>query len=333
MAGRRFFQISIRTLLVLTTLVAIGLAYFNRIRQHVREQKIAAARIESLGGKATIKPSSRVWPWLPKAIGDEYFQEVIAVDLDKTLVTDADLELVGNLRGMKSLALRGIDLQAVYPSTFRLPQNPNILPSQITSAGIQHLGPKKKLERVWLNNTRITDDALATIALWPQLKTLDLHATKVTSHGVQRLEKLERLEELILDGTKVDDDVVPTLCQMPSLRLLRLHYTTISGEGLLRLREALPACEVQGADLDLSAGIDADPESMRWKEITRSMWSLSRNGSLKLLILAGTSATDLHLKDLDRLENTDVIDLRRTNVTDAGLETLQRALPKCKIVR
>ena len=45
MASRRFFQISIRTLFILTTLVAIGLAYFNRIRQHVEEQKAATARI------------------------------------------------------------------------------------------------------------------------------------------------------------------------------------------------------------------------------------------------------------------------------------------------
>ena len=86
MASRRFFQISIRTLLILTTLVAIGLAYFNRIRQHVQEQKIAAARIESLGGKATIKLTSRVWPWLRKAAGDEYFQEVVAVDLDNSQI-------------------------------------------------------------------------------------------------------------------------------------------------------------------------------------------------------------------------------------------------------
>jgi hypothetical protein len=333
MVSRRFFQISIRTLFVLTTLVAIGLAYFNRIRQHVEEQKAATARIAALGGKSTIKPMSFVWPSFRKAVGEEYFKEVVAVDLDKTLVTDSDLELVGKLHDMKSLALRGVDLHAVYPSTFRLPYNPTLQPSQITSAGIQHLGRQKNLERAWFDNTPITDDALATIASWPRLKTLDLRATKVTSCGVPRLVKLEWLEELTLDGTKVDDDIVPTLCQMQSLRSLRLHYTAVSGEGLWRLHEALPACKGQGADLDLSAGIDPDPESMRWKEITRPMWSLSRVGHLKLLILAGTAVTDLHLSDLDRLEKVEVIDLRRTKVTDDGIATLQRALPKCRIVR
>jgi hypothetical protein len=91
---------------------------------------------------------------------------------------------------------------------------------------------------------------------------------------------------------------------------------------------------LNGSFLDLSAvSIDPDPESMRWKEMTRNMWGLERGHSLKLLILANAAVTDLHLFDLDRLEDTDVIDLRRTKVTAAGVERLQRALPKCKIVR
>ncbi len=181
MASRRFFQISIRTLLILTTLVAIGMAYVNRIRQHVQEQKIAAARIESLGGKATVKLTSRVWPWLRKTAGDEYFQEVVAVDLDKTLVANADLELVGKLHGLKSLTLQGFPTGNQYqyfgPA---LPHNPNLLPSQISSAGIRHLGPKAKLEVVSLAFTPVADEALDTIVLWPQLKVLNLQATKVT---------------------------------------------------------------------------------------------------------------------------------------------------------
>ncbi len=144
---------------------------------------------------------------------------------------------------------------------------------------------------------------------------------------------LKHLKVLNLYGTKIDDDIVPTLCQMRSLTELDVANTAISGGGLMRLRDELPSCKLRGLLLDLSAGIDPDPESMRWKEITRPMWTLSRNGELKLLILTGTAAGDSHLKDLDRLEKTDVIDLRRTKVTQAGVESLQRALPKCKILR
>ena len=62
------------------------------------------------------------------------------------------------------------------------------------------------------------------------------------------------------------------------------------------------------------------------------MWELDRSNELKLVILAGTAAEDRHLLDIDRLGNLEVIDLRRTKVTDAGVERLHRLLPKCKIV-
>jgi len=147
------------------------------------------------------------------------------------------------------------------------------------------------------------------------------------------LVNLKHLEELFLGETTVDDTAVAALSRLNSLKKLRVYNTGISGNGLLQLRETLPHCEILGPDLDLSAAVDPDPQSMRWKEVTRHAWVLSRAGELKLLVLAGTAITDLHLGDLDRLEKTDVIDLRRTKVSAEEIATLQRALPKCKIVR
>ncbi|MFN0021557.1 MAG: leucine-rich repeat domain-containing protein [Pirellulaceae bacterium] len=334
MASRRFFQISIRTLFIVTTLVAIGLAYFNRIRQRVEEQKAATARIAALGGKATVKPMSYVWPSFRKAVGEEYFKEVVAVDLENTLVTDADLEVVGRLRDMKSLVLSGLPVseRSGYMGPF-LPQNPNLVSSQVSSKGIRGLGPQHKLQDVRLAHVPINDEAMDTVSSWTQLQILDLERTRVTSKGVQRLENLKHLKSLNLAGTNIDDSVVPALSQMRSLQQLDLSDTAVTGEGLLQLRNELPACKLSGSLLDFSDGIDPDPQSMRWKEITRPMWALSRRGQLKFLCLADTAATDAHLEDLDRLKNVEVIDLRRTKVTDAGIESLRRALPKCKIVR
>lgn len=283
MHRRRLFQFSIRTLLIVMTLTAIGLAFWTGVYQRVRDQKTANARVLDLGGKTKFRQTRRVWPWVQKLVGDDFFQEIIAIDLDKTLVTDADLELLGKLRGMRSLSLKGFSLSDPERT---LAYNPNLLPSQISSAGIRRLG------------------------------------------------NLERLKLLNMSWTKIDDGVVPTLCQMRSLQEVDLSYTAVSGAGLLRLREELPACKLRGSFLDFSSGIDPDPDSMRWKEITRAMWSLGRCGQMKLLILAGTPLTDSHLAELDhRLGNVEVIDLRRTKVTRAGVEELQRVLPMCRIVR
>lgn len=337
MRRRRFLQVSIRTLLVVTTLVAIGCAYWTRIAARVQQQKLATARIETLGGTAQTKQPKTPWLWLQKVVGEDYFKEVVSVSLNETLVADADLEQIGQLRGMQTLLLNGIDPD--MNSSFwaargpRLPHNPNLLSSQITNDGIRHLGPQPSLLVAAFAHTRITDTALETISSWPKLQSLDLRGTKITSRGIKNLGTLEGMKVLDLRSCHIDDDAVPTLCQFRSLRSLDVTATGISGEGLRQLRDQLPACQLVGDYLDLSLGIDPDPDSMRWKEITRPLWNLSRSKELKLLVLAGTEVTDNHLSDLDRLEGTDVIDLRNTQVTKSAIETLQRAVPNCKILR
>ena len=353
----RFFQVSIRTLLIPTTLVAIGLGYWTRIQHRMQEQKLAVARITSLGGSVVYdfeagkaasqppsgwpwvkKPTPPGWPWLRKLLGDEYFQDVVGITLDETQVSDADLALISKLRGMKSLSARGPEVSAdgkyliKKGSQFNF-TDPSPFLSKFTDEGILRLGPQQNLQDANLAHTSIGDAGVQVLAQSPHLEVLNLAGTQVTARGIQRLEKLEHLKSLDLGQTKVDDDALASFCRMRTLEILNLHETAVSGAGLFKLREELPACKLSGSLLDLSAGIEPDPENMRWKEITRPMWDLSRRGELKLLVLAGTAVTDLHLKDLDRLENTDMIDLRRTKVTDAGVAALQRALPKCKIVR
>jgi|GEM_PF-2408056 len=49
--------------------------------------------------------------------------------------------------------------------------------------------------------------------------------------------------------------------------------------------------------------------------------------------LAGTKVTDAGLKELAFLTNLELLDLSNTQVTDAGIEELQKAMPKCNILR
>ena len=332
MHHQRFFQVSVRTLLILTTFVAIGMAFWTRVSQRAREQRIATARTLALGGKMTARETYQAWPWLRTAVGKEFFQEVVDVNLNETLATDADLELIGKLRGIKSLSVVGAMPRhcGLMPT---LEQNPQHLPSQITSEGIRRLGLQRTMKTARFAHTPITDAALETIVLWPQLELLDLHNTEITSRGIQHLQKLGELKELDLSSTGIDDDAVPALCQMGSLRKLDIQSTAVSGEGILRLREALPGCDLWGDLLNSSTHVDPDPESVSWKKEIRVIKLVSSLGHLRLFILADAPVTDLHLKDMDHLENVEVIDLRRTKVTGGGVAILQRALPRCKIYR
>ena len=345
MARRRFFQVSLRTLLILTTLVAIALGILTRVHHRVQEQKIAVARIKALGGQVVYdyeegKPSAKQkrappgWPWLRKLVGDEYFQDVVGITLDGTPVSDTDLNIIGKLRGMKTLSTIGREKTENGRYIIRWSKFPEPVFSRITDDGLRRLGPQRNLKVAMLAHTSVGDEGVKEIAHWQSLEVLNLDCTQVTSSGMELLEKLERLKSLKLRKTKIDDGAVASLCRLRILQELDITGAEVSGVGLFQLRAELPSCNLNGSFLDLSAvSIDPDPENMRWKEMTRNMWGLERDNSLKLLILANPAVTDQHLSDLDRLEDTDVIDLRRTKVTAAGVETLQRALPKCMIVR
>ena len=55
--------------------------------------------------------------------------------------------------------------------------------------------------------------------------------------------------------------------------------------------------------------------------------------NLTNLNLSFTKVTDAGVKELAALKNLTTLDLGETKVTDAGVKELQKALPKCKIVK
>ena len=87
----------------------------------------AAAAIEARGGKVLRDPSQ---PGRP----------VVAVDLTRVAVTDADLERIAQFRHLRTLGLTG---------------------GRIFDAGLEHLGELKQLRELDLSRSGITDAGLA----------------------------------------------------------------------------------------------------------------------------------------------------------------------------
>ena len=139
---RRWFQYSLRTLLVLVTVLCVWLAV---TANRARKQREAVAAIEAVGGvvyyeyqtKSGQKPPGP--KWLRELIGDEYFVSVVLVDFNETQVTDAGLM---HLKGLTKLELLYLNR------------------TQITDAGLEHLKGLTNLEDLWLNGTQVTDEGV-----------------------------------------------------------------------------------------------------------------------------------------------------------------------------
>lgn len=347
MNRRRLFQISLRTLLGLITVAAIGLGY---ITHRAREQRAAVARIKELGGLvhydyqlkdnfAAQEPPG--WPWLRRLVGDEYFQDVARVMLDKTPVSDSDLPVIYKLRKPIVLSLGHTDISdegLVYFEGLSKLSCLDLRETKITSAGLGRLKPLPSVGSVTLSDTNVGDHGIKALVRWPSLSIINLDGTAVTSEGMKYLSERKSIRFLWLRRTKLDDSAVPFLGKLSNLEELWLDETQITGEGLLALHDQLPKCRIEAGLVDLSDGsiggsLHDARESARWKQIATRLCYLDNSQYLKLIILSGSAASDGHLTALVDLKHVEVIDLRRTKVTDAGIATLQRALPKCKIVR
>jgi hypothetical protein len=240
----RWFQYSLRTLLVFVTLSAVPCSWLGwKIRQAERQRKAAAA----IGGEVVwSKPIGPVW--LRRLLVDGLFMHVESVDLSgqpdidaklknlqrlnqlQTLslfwesdFTDAGLENLKGLKQLQALGLWGTD--------------------KVTDAGLENLKGLDQLTELDLIGN-FTDAGLENLKALDHLRELMLGSDKFTDAGLENLEGLSQLENLTLLGTGITDAGLEHLNGLHQLKTLSLGRTKVTKEGVKKLRQALPNCEV-----------------------------------------------------------------------------------------
>jgi hypothetical protein len=278
---RRWFQFSLRSLLIFTVVCAVASPWLGRKIEQKRE---AAAAITKLGGlvfydyqlsSPTTKIPTGIPPgpdWLRHLLGENFFSEVLGVILnERSTVSDSVLVNLSGLRGMRFLTLsdanisdaglvnlnglvqlRTLDLSRtkisddglVHVKRLTNLKSLDLNQTAVGGAGLAHLAGLTLLEKLDLRETNVTDAGLAHLARLTSLEKLDLRDTNVTDAGLVHLEGLAQLKELDLHGTKVSDPGLACLKKLTSLRTLYLELTNVTRAGVEDLQNALPNCEI-----------------------------------------------------------------------------------------
>lgn len=171
---RRWFQYSLRTLLIAMVLAGLGLGWFTHELNRARRQRAAVTAITSLSGVVgfddepadfgTVPPGSHVPQGLRNLLGDDFFRTAVS------LVAFND----GTMESAKELTeLRRVDFVG----------------GPATDAGLVHVRSLSRLQRLNLSDTQITDAGLEYLTNLTQLRELVLHGTRVTDDGVQQLQR------------------------------------------------------------------------------------------------------------------------------------------------
>jgi hypothetical protein len=164
---RRWFQFSLRALLLFVTLCAIACSWLAVKLRAVKREEAAAAAIEKAGGSVLWNGNAPGPAWLRGVLGEHFFAHVLIVGLlEGAEVTDSTLEPLDAMNDLQRLDLED---------------------ANFTDAGLEHLQGLHELRELGLYGTNLTDAGLEKIAALKELERLTLEGTQFTDAGLGKL--------------------------------------------------------------------------------------------------------------------------------------------------
>jgi len=190
----------------------------------------------------------------------------------------------------------------------------------VDDAGLANLQGLTEIRQLDLNDTDISDEGLKCLHDATELTRLDLEKTKVTDRGLSELAPFARLEYLNLNRTRVRGEGLSVLAEMPELKDLRLTNLPLKDDvltwvsSLKKLKQLYLNDDAQITD----AGVQ----------------QLAQLAELERLDLYGLkNVTDSGLDALTGIQSLKWLRVTKTSVTDAGVGSLGKKCPWCKVER
>lgn len=288
--------------------------------------------IDDLGGHVVRDAQNRVTGVILRGtwVGDADLRhlselpDLSSIDLSLTHITDQGMPEIGKLRGVTDLNL--------YYAEY------------VTDQGIAAIKDWKKLRRLNLHGTKISDTALEHIAGITTLESLNVGSTLMTDVGLERLTTLPNLKELTMGGNELGDAGLQALRQMTGLTYLDLsgrqgtdkNVWTIAmsdvGLGavltLKELRELRFSCVSIGVGIEEKklGEVSVLTVTPKWLEQLKALPKLER------LKLQGCSRIDDEsVKTLIAMPSLREVDLQGTTVTEHGAAAFRAAKPNAVV--
>jgi len=199
------------------------------------EQERAIARIEKLGGKFELDEKR---PGKP----------VIKVDLRRTKVTDADLEILKGFTQLRSLNLHNLgvtDAGTKQLEGLTALEHLDLGHTKVGDVSLEHLKGLTKLKTLVLDDTAVTDAGLKYLKELTDLRDLNLClCTKVTDAGVGHLAGLTRIQVLDLNSVQLTDAGLKHLDGFTELEWMNVGDTKVTEAGVQELSRVLPNAKI-----------------------------------------------------------------------------------------
>lgn len=276
----RWLQCSLRTLLIVVTLLALRTGQGALAGERTTEEEIA--EIQKLHGWIVRDEQSPGGPVIQVefSLGKltdadlkhlKGFTKLQRLSLNGTRVTDAGLEQLQGLIELQTLLLSGTKVKGpglehlkglTKLQTLNLGfiatdgglehvegltqlRRLDLTYSKITDEGLVHVQGLTKLQRLELASTKVTGPGLEHIKGLTELQRLELWDTQLKDAGLEHLKGLAKLQTLLLSKTQITDAGLKHLQGLTQLRTLSLSGTHVTDAGVNDLQKALPNCKIE----------------------------------------------------------------------------------------
>lgn len=162
-----------------------------------------------------------------------------------------------------------------------------------------------KLEHLVIRAPRMVDSALASLAQFTNLRSLEIESEEVSNDGLAHLSGLANLEQLSLP-MGISDAGLSHISQLSRLEVLSLSFTSVTDFGLGSLAQFPNLRELRLYEIPIT---------------DNGLGHLAHLPELRVLDLPRT-ITDVGIAHLAELTHISELDLSGTQITDSGLEIL-----------
>lgn len=252
------------------------------------------------------------------------FADLDYLNLSLTRITDQGMQEIKNLRGIVELNL--------YFAEY------------VTDEGLAAIKEWKKLKRLNVHGTKVSDSTLEHISGITTLESVNVGSAMLTDVGLERLSTLTNLKELTMGGNELGDAGLQALRQIPTLTYLDLSgrqgtdsnvwaisMSDVGLEAVLtlkELRELRFGCTSIGVGIEGAkfAEVSAMSVTPNWLERMKSLRKLE-----KLKLQGCDRVNDDSIKTLIAMPALREVDLKGTAVTEKGVAALRAAKPNAVV--
>lgn len=274
--------------------------------------------------------------WVANAggvIGRDGAGKLTTVDLRSSWVTDSDLP---ELLKIPSLTKLDLSMTRISDQGFqRLKDLPGITDlnlyyaEYITDEGMSAVKGWKKLQRVNLRGTKVTDTTLAYLGALTELEFVDVGFSQITDNGIEVLSALPKLKSLAIAGNKLTDVGLQAVRHMPVLESLDIEGPQRTDSGLWSVSLTESGIDAIGTAKTLRS-LKMGGTSISGVGLEKLMGSLPNLSSLSLR--RSKRVNDQSVDVLSKWSSLRWLDVQDTGITAEGAAKLRAALKGCEVL-